>query len=98
VAGLVAGAGLAYWLGSTREPPERVAQQEIYVLDDDNRLILHPVRIAFRQNGLALVREGLSGGERVVIDDLVPATAGMAIAPRAAPDVEEWLASAAGGA
>jgi hypothetical protein len=44
------------------------------------------VRIAFRQNGLALVREGLSGRERVVIDDLVPATAGMAIAPRAAPD------------
>jgi hypothetical protein len=33
----------------------------------------------------------------VVIDDLVPATGGMAIAPRAAPDVEEWLASAAGG-
>jgi RND family efflux transporter MFP subunit len=79
-------------------PAAAVHEDHVYVLDDDNRLILRPVRIAFRQNGLALVREGLSGGERVVIDDLVPATAGMAIAPRAAPDVEEWLASAAGGA
>jgi hypothetical protein len=56
------------------------------------------VRIAFRQNGLAIVREGLAGGERIVVDDLVPAIAGMAIEPRTAPDVEEWMASAADGA
>jgi multidrug efflux pump subunit AcrA (membrane-fusion protein) len=79
-------------------PAAAVHEDHVYLLDDQNRLTIRAVRIAFRQNGLAIVEEGLAGGERVVIDDLVPAIAGMAIEPRSAPDVEEWMASAADGA
>jgi multidrug efflux pump subunit AcrA (membrane-fusion protein) len=79
-------------------PAAAVHDDHVRVLDEDDRLTLRPVEVAFRQNGLAMIRQGLTGGERVVIDDLVPATAGMAIEPRAAPDVEEWMASAADGA
>jgi multidrug efflux pump subunit AcrA (membrane-fusion protein) len=79
-------------------PAAAVHEDKVYVLDGEDRLIIRPVRIAFRQNGLAIVREGLAGGERIVVDDLVPAIAGMAIEPRTAPDVEEWMASAADGA
>jgi multidrug efflux pump subunit AcrA (membrane-fusion protein) len=79
-------------------PAAAIHEGHVYVLDDQNRLTIRPVRIAFRQNGLTVVEQGLAGGERVVIDDLVPAISGMAIEPRAAPDVEEWMVSAGDGA
>ena len=79
-------------------PAAAVHEDKVYVLDGEDRLTIRPVRIAFRQNGLAIVGEGLAGGERIVVDDLVPAIAGMAIEPRTAPDVEEWMAGAADGA
>ena len=78
-------------------PAAAIHEGNVYVLDGENRLNLRAVEIAFRQNGLAIVRDGLAGGELVVIDDLVPAIAGMAIDPTPAPDVEEWMAGAAGG-
>ena len=78
-------------------PAAAVHEGNVYVLDGEDRLTLRAVEIAYRQNGLAIVGEGLAGGERVVIDDLVPAIAGMAIDPAPAPDVEEWMAGASGG-
>jgi multidrug efflux pump subunit AcrA (membrane-fusion protein) len=79
-------------------PAAAVHEGQVYVLDADDRLEIRPVRVAFWQEGLAVVEEGLSGGERVVVDDLVPAIAGMRVQPVAAPDLQEEITRAADGA
>ncbi|MDZ7735165.1 MAG: hypothetical protein U5P41_02715 [Gammaproteobacteria bacterium] len=38
--------------------------------------------VAFEQQDLAVIREGLAPGDRVNLDDLVPALQGMAVKPR----------------
>jgi len=42
---------------------------------------LRPVAAAFAQNGRVVIAEGLSPGDRVVIDDIAPAIPGMALTP-----------------
>jgi hypothetical protein len=79
-------------------PASAVHENTIYVLDSDDRLELRPVEIGFRQNGLAMVAQGLEGGERIIVDDLVPAIAGMRVEPSPAPEILEWIVEAAGGA
>ncbi|WP_112323405.1 efflux RND transporter periplasmic adaptor subunit [Oceanibium sediminis] len=44
-------------------------------------LELRPVTVAFAQGGQVVIAEGLSPGERVVLDDIVPAIPGMALLP-----------------
>jgi multidrug efflux pump subunit AcrA (membrane-fusion protein) len=79
-------------------PASAVHENTIYVLDSDDRLELRPVEIGFRQNGLAMVAQGLEGGERIIVDDLVPAIAGMRVEPSPAPEILAWIVEAAGGA
>ncbi|KPQ01203.1 MAG: Multidrug resistance efflux pump [Rhodobacteraceae bacterium HLUCCA12] len=47
----------------------------------DDRLVLRPVTTAFAQDGRVVIAEGLSPGDRVVIDDIAPAIPGMALSP-----------------
>ncbi|WP_227370085.1 efflux RND transporter periplasmic adaptor subunit [Halomonas sp. M20] len=63
-------------------PASAVHQGEIYRVDDERRLVRQPVRIAFEQHDLSVIAEGLSIGETVVVDDLMPAISGMTIDPR----------------
>lgn len=49
----------------------------VYLMGADGRLEIRPVTVAFRQNGLTILADGLAGSERIVADDLVPAMAGM---------------------
>lgn len=52
-----------------------------YLADDEDRLELRPVTEAFRQEGEAVIAEGLAPGERLVIDDIAPAIPGAALQP-----------------
>jgi multidrug efflux pump subunit AcrA (membrane-fusion protein) len=79
-------------------PASAVHENTVYVLDGDDRLELRAVEIGFRQNGLAMVAQGLEQGERIILDDLVPAIAGMRVEPSPAPDVLQSIIEAAGGA
>ncbi|MHC4953611.1 MAG: efflux RND transporter periplasmic adaptor subunit [Planctomycetota bacterium] len=49
----------------------------VYLVDDDNRLEIRAVEVAFVQSSFAALRAGLAGGERVVLSDLFPALEGM---------------------
>lgn len=51
----------------------------VYVLDAQSQLVVQPVSIAFRQDGLAVIASGLEGGERLILDDVAPAIPGMAL-------------------
>ncbi len=51
------------------------------IVDAESRLELRPVTPAFSQEGLVVVAEGLTPGDRVVIDDIAPAIPGLALDP-----------------
>jgi len=53
----------------------------VYVLDENNRLDIRPVKVRFTQGSFAVLVEGVSPGERVVLSDLVPAVQGMLLDP-----------------
>jgi multidrug efflux pump subunit AcrA (membrane-fusion protein) len=53
----------------------------VYLVSADDRLELRQVWVAFRQDGAAVIREGLALGERLVIDDIAPALPGMRLRP-----------------
>lgn len=78
-------------------PAAAVHEGRVYVLGSGDALEIRPIRVAFRQNGLVAVESGLAGGERVVVDDLVPAVEGMRIAPQSDERLEAWLAAEAAG-
>ena len=51
--------------------------QTLYLVNDEDRLKLTPVKVLFRRDGLAAVTGELSNGELLVSNDLVPAIPGM---------------------
>jgi multidrug efflux pump subunit AcrA (membrane-fusion protein) len=53
----------------------------VSILGPDDLLELRPVTAAFAQGGFVVIAEGLSPGDRVVIDDIAPAIPGMALTP-----------------
>jgi len=53
----------------------------VYLADADDRLELRPVTPLFRQDGLAIIAEGLEPGERLILDDIAPALPGLRLTP-----------------
>lgn len=47
----------------------------------DDRLVLRPVTPAFAKGGRVVLKDGLSPGDRLVLDDIAPAIPGMALSP-----------------
>lgn len=62
-------------------PEAAVRAGVVHVLDADSRLEPRAVTVGFRQDGVAWLEGGLVAGETVVLDDLVPAIAGMRLEP-----------------
>ena len=79
-------------------PSSAVHQGEIYLLGEGNLLQRRPVRVAFEQNGLAVIESGLVAGELLITDDPVPAIAGMKVTPHRNIDLEQHLRQLALGA
>lgn len=63
-------------------PASAIHQGEVYLADSDDRLQRQPVTIAWQQSDLAIVKNGLKPGDRLILDDLLPAIEGMRLAPR----------------
>jgi membrane fusion protein, multidrug efflux system len=62
-------------------PRSAVRQGIVYVADADNRLQRRPVIVKFVQGGLAVIAEGLTPDENIVVTDVVPAVEGMLLDP-----------------
>lgn len=69
-------------------PASALHQNEVYLADDNNRLQRRSVSVAWQQGDLAVIAEGLDAGERLILDDLVPAVEGALLAPQ--PDEQAW--------
>ena len=72
-------------------PAAAVHEGVVYRLDAENRLRHTPVDVAFEQGGLAVIAAGLAPGDRVIVDDPLPAIDGMLINPRPDPALETRL-------
>jgi membrane fusion protein (multidrug efflux system) len=68
--------------------PEQAVQRnggggsEVFVIKDDNRTAVRPVRLGTAQDGRWLVVDGLKPGDRVVVDGFQKFTAGDSVTPR----------------
>lgn len=51
----------------------------VYLRDSDGRLELRDVSVAWHQQGQAVLAEGVSPGEEVILDDLMPAIPGLRV-------------------
>jgi len=78
-------------------PAAAVHDGEICIAAEDDRLERRQVSVAFRQGDLAVIGQGLSPGERVIVDDPVPALDGMSIQPARDETMEEWIRTRARG-
>jgi hypothetical protein len=63
----------------------------VYRLDAEDRLRHTPVEVAFEQGGLAVIAAGLAPGDRVIVDDPLPAIDGMQVNPCPDPALEARL-------
>ncbi|MDY6979842.1 MAG: efflux transporter periplasmic adaptor subunit [Pseudomonadota bacterium] len=78
-------------------PATAVHAGEVYRVTHNDRLERVSVNVAFEQHDLAVISEGLSPGDRVIVDDPVPALEGMALAPRRDNALEQQLQARARG-
>lgn len=76
-------------------PAGAVHQGEAWLVGDDQRLERRAVSVAFEQGDLAVISAGLAPGERVVVDDLSTAIAGMAVAGQRDRNLEAQIAGQA---
>ncbi len=70
-------------------PRSAIRNRSVLIADADNRLRRRSVEIAFEQDDLSVVAEGLTSGDRVVVSDLIPVVEGMLLAP----EIDENLTS-----
>lgn len=78
-------------------PAAALHDNELYLAADGDRLERRQVSVTFRQGDLAVIGGGLSPGERVIVDDPVPALDGMSIQPIRDETVEQWIRKRARG-
>lgn len=78
-------------------PVAAVHHNEVYRVSDNDKLERRPVSVAFEQNDLAVISGGLAPGDRVIVDDPVPALDGMAINPWRDESLEQRLQAQARG-
>lgn len=76
-------------------PASAVHQGEVWLVDAESRLERRAVSVAFEQGDLTVIADGLAPGERVVVDDLPAAIAGMALTPRRDEALEASIAEQA---
>ena len=69
----------------------------VYIAGGHDRLVVRPVMLGPAQSDFVVVASGLSGGERVVVSDLLPAIEGMLLAPRTDEALAARLLAQAGG-
>ncbi|MHA1597870.1 MAG: efflux RND transporter periplasmic adaptor subunit [Alphaproteobacteria bacterium] len=63
-------------------PVSALHEGKIYIIDNENRLQVRRVEIAFAQGGYAVLKKGVKAGERIVTSDLASAIEGMLLDPQ----------------
>jgi len=77
-------------------PVSVVRNGRVMIVDADDRLAFREVELAFSSGGFAVVTNGLSPGDRVVVSDLQAPIQGMLLAPRNDERIRSQLLAATG--
>ena len=72
-------------------PLTAIHNKIVYTLDSDNKLQIKAVQIDFVQGQLAIIKSGLTVGERVILSPLSPAIKGMKLKPQQDKKMLQWL-------
>jgi hypothetical protein len=75
----------------------RERRRVLYIADQEDRLERRLVTVAFEQGMVAVIRDGLAAGERVVVSDPVPAIDGMLLSATRDETLERRIRAAAEG-
>ncbi|MCP3870871.1 MAG: HlyD family efflux transporter periplasmic adaptor subunit [Gammaproteobacteria bacterium] len=78
-------------------PRHALHDDKVYLVDGQNRLEIRAVEPMLLQPGFVVLSKGLSGGERIVVSDLVPAIEGMLLEPTVDEPLLKGLLLQAGG-
>jgi hypothetical protein len=57
-------------------------QRVVYVVNDKEEVVSRPVRVGSLHDGLRAIEEGLTAGERVIVDGLQQVRPGVTVAPK----------------
>jgi RND family efflux transporter MFP subunit len=57
-------------------------QKIVYIVDDANQVVSHPIRVGSLHDGLREIVEGVQPGERVVVDSLLRVRPGITVEPK----------------
>lgn len=78
-------------------PRSALFDDRVYVVGEDDRLVVRDVETELLQEQYACIGDGLKAGERVVLTELTPAVEGMLLVPRDDDTVTGWLEKLASG-
>lgn len=78
-------------------PRKAIHQSRVYIVDKNNKLQIKPVNIQFQQGDLAVISNGITEGDQLVINDLIPVIEGMPLEPIVATEYAESLQKLAAG-
>ncbi len=78
-------------------PRAALHEEAVYVLTEEQRLEVRPVKVAWKQANVVVIEEGLQPGEHIVVSHLVPAIQGMLLKPEEDPQTLATLLAEAQG-
>lgn len=58
-------------------PRKAIHQGRVYLADNENKLVIRDVNISHNQGDLSIISEGLDGGEKLIISDVIPVFEGL---------------------
>lgn len=67
-------------------PRSALRNGKAYLIDENSRLLIHPLKILYNQQESSIIASGLQAGDRLVLTDLIPAVDGMLLKPVATTD------------
>lgn len=67
--------------GQVVVPIQALHEGKVYLVNEENRLVIRLIKVKFAQGGFAVIAKGLKPGSQLVVTDLVPAVEGMLLTP-----------------
>ncbi|NOZ53307.1 MAG: HlyD family efflux transporter periplasmic adaptor subunit [Gammaproteobacteria bacterium] len=78
-------------------PRKAIHQGRVYVVNNDKKLTIKPVKIQFQQGDLAVISNGIEEGEQIIVNDIIPVIEGMPLEPMLAKKYAAKLLKQAAG-
>lgn len=77
-------------------PRSTVRDGKVYLVDQEQRLKIQPVKLLFNQRQLSIVDQGIDQGQQVIVSDLIPAVEGMLLRPSVDEKIQQELSALTG--